>query len=312
MVTNGSMPILNLFVWQRGDAMTASRQTVSDPIQSISLNGAEFAYQTAGADDGETIIVLHGGRGIGDHTGDFEAFRQLSGDRRLLAYDMRGCGRSSLTPPYTFDVFADDLEAFRQHFCGEGKLIVIGGSFGGMIALTYAVRHPHGLSHLILRGTAPSHHHEAEALANIKARLHKAPSASVAMVEKIFSDQIINDVELRLIWHALQPLYFETFDPDASLERTRRMYLHAQTHNALFADKSYDLRADLPSIDVPTLVIVGAEDWICPLSQSCIIADTVPGAELFVVESANHSVHIEANAAVIEKIRAFLKRSAGA
>jgi len=281
-------------------------ESLEENVKRLSLRGAEFVYQDAGPRGGETIVVLHGGRGIGDHRSDFKAFLPLADERRLIAYDMRGCGQSSLTPPYTFEDFADDLDAIRRHFCGDGKIILVGGSFGGMIALTYAVRHPQGLSHLVLRGTAPSHHHEAEAIANFKARLGKAPSASLRMVEKIFSDAVVDDIELRLIWLVLQPLYFERFDPDQALELTRRMHLHAETHNALFKDKSYDLRDRLAGIGVPTLVIVGAEDWICPPSQSRLIAERIPGAELFEVQGANHAVHIEANREVIGRIRRFL------
>lgn len=184
--------------------------------------------------------------------------------------------------------------------------IVHGGAFGGMIALTYALRHQAGLSHLILRGTAPLHHHQAEALSNIKARLDKATSASVGMVERMFSDQVVDDTELMLIWAALQPLYFEKFDPDCSLERTRTMRFHAVTHNALFANKDYDLRPRPHEIAVPTLVICGGADWICPPCQSRLIAEAVPGAELFMVENANHAVHVEAHDAVMARVRAFL------
>lgn len=277
-------------------------------MKTIQLNGADFVYDIASEGKDETIIVLHGGRGIGDHRGDFKAFAPLTDSFRVLAYDQRGCGSTSLTPPYTFNQFADDLEAFRQHFLGERKLILIGGSFGGMIALTYAVKYGDKLSHLILRGTAASHHHEAEAIANFNARLSKATSASIGMVEKLFSDKVVDDTELRLIWLALQPLYFEKFDPDAALERTRALRLHAETHNALFADKSYDLLDKLASIQVPTLVVVGGNDWICPPSQSRIIADKVPGAEYLEIAGANHPVHVEASAQVLPAIRDFIAR----
>ncbi len=281
----------------------------ADAPKSIVLNGATFTYDVAGETHDETIVVLHGGRGIGDHRTDFNAFRPLANNYRLLAYDQRGCGTSSLTPPYTFAQYADDLEAMRLSLCGGKPMVLIGGSFGGMIALTYAVKYgAAGLSHLILRGTAPSHHHEAEAIANFKARLHKAPSASLRMVEKMFSD-VIDDTELRLIWLALQPLYFETFDADAALERTRTLHLHAQTHNALFATKDYDLRDRLADIAVPTLVIVGGADWICPPSQSRLIAQSIPGAELLEIPGANHAVHVEANGPVLAGIRAFLART---
>lgn len=116
--------------------------------------------------------MLHGGRGIGDHRGDFEAFLPLTERCRVIAYDQRGCGESSLTPPFTFDQFNDDLEAIPLALIGEKPVIVLGGSFGGMIALSYAVKYPQGLSHLILRGTAARHDHEALALENFRQRLH--------------------------------------------------------------------------------------------------------------------------------------------
>jgi proline iminopeptidase len=280
-------------------------------MNTIHLNGADFVYDIAGQTHDQTIIVLHGGRGIGDHRGDFQVFKPLADQFRVLAYDQRGCGATSLTPPYTFNQFADDLEAFRRHFLGDRKLILIGGSFGGMIALTYAVKYGDKLSHLILRGTAASHHHEAEAIANFNARLHKATSASIGMVDKMFSDKVVDDVELRLIWLALQPLYYEKFDPDAAMEKTRTLQLHAKTHNELFKDKSYDLLDKLAGITVPTFVVCGGEDWICPPSQSRIIADKVPGAEYLEVPGANHPVHAEKPEIVLPAIRDFIARRHG-
>ncbi|UGA49318.1 MULTISPECIES: alpha/beta fold hydrolase [Dickeya] len=275
-------------------------------MAEIVVNGATLVYAQAGESHPQAVIILHGGRGIGDHRGDFQAFLPLADRYHLIAYDQRGCGRSSLTPPFTFDQLVDDLDAVRRQLAGDKPVIVLGGSFGGMIALSYALKYPQGLSHLILRGTAPSHHHEAQAVANFKARLHKAPSASLAMIDKLFSDRVTDDVELRLIWLALQPLYYEQFDADAALERTRTLSLHAATHNALFADKAYDLRHRLADIQTPTLVVVGGEDWICPPEQSRLIAEGIPGARYLEIAGANHPVHIEQNARVLAAIRAFL------
>ncbi|WP_350312304.1 alpha/beta fold hydrolase [Dickeya fangzhongdai] len=275
-------------------------------MAEIVVNGATLVYAQAGESHPQAVIILHGGRGIGDHRGDFQAFLPLADRYHLIAYDQRGCGRSSLTPPFTFDQLVDDLDAVRRQLAGDKPVIVLGGSFGGMIALSYALKYPQGLSHLILRGTAPSHHHEAQAVANFKARLHKAPSASLAMIDKLFSDRVTDDVELRLIWLALQPLYYEQFDADAALERTRTLSLHAATHNALFADKAYDLRHRLTDIQTPTLVVVGGEDWICPPEQSRLIAEGIPGARYLEIAGANHPVHIEQNARVLAAIRAFL------
>lgn len=280
-------------------------------MPTITLNNATFVYDDVGDPDAEVIIALHGGRGIGDRHGEFNAYKVLSDRYRVIAYDQRGCGETSLTPPYTFEQLADDVEAFRVNLCGGRKIILEGGSFGGMIALTYAVKYQQNLSHLILRGTAASYHHEDDAMVVFKQRIHKATSASVAMLDKMFSDKVADDMELRLIWLALQPLYYENFDADAALARTRTMHLHAETHNALFKERRYDLRDKLAEISVPTLVICGAEDWICPPNHSRLIAQRIPNAELLEVPGANHAVHNEAPETVIAAIRAFLAKTDG-
>lgn len=273
----------------------------------IKLNQAQFFYSVAGEQNSRPMVVLHGGRGIGDHIGDFKAYFPLASQFKLIGYDQRGCGRSSLTPPISFEQLTDDLEAVRKSLGGSKKMVLIGGSFGGMIALCYAIKYPGSLSHLILRGTAPSHHHEKEAIENCIARLHKASSASAKMVHKLFS-ATEDDLELRLIWLALQPLYFEKFDADAALARTKQMYFHADTHKTLFENKEqYDLRGRLKEITAKTLVIVGANDWICPPSQSRIIAENIPNAELLEVPNCNHAVHVEANEEVVSAIREFIK-----
>lgn len=273
----------------------------------IELNGARFRYRIAGEGNPRTLFLLHGGRGFGDYSGEWAAYGALSDRYRVIAYDQRGCGQSSITYPMSFRQYADDLDAFRRHFCGEdGQIILQGGSFGGMIALTYAVHYQRHLSQLILRGTAPSHHHEAEAVETFKARIAQVPSASPAMIDKLFSDTIADDLEARLIWFALQPLYYEHFDPDAALERTRTMYCHAETHNAMFREKEHDLRALLPQMTVPVLAFCGEKDWICPPSQTKLIAELCPNAQAWLVPGANHACHHEKNAEVLARIRAFL------
>jgi len=225
---------------------------------------------------------------------------------RLIAYDHRGCGQSSLSPPYTFDQLVEDVEGVRLSL-DLGRINLAGGSFGGMIALLYALKYPQNLRRLILRGTAASYHHEEQALQNCKARLHKACSASINMCRKLFSADVEDDLELRLIWFALQPLYYEQFDPDAALAKVRQMHVHADTHNALFSIKeSYDVRDRLHEIQVPTLVVVGSKDWICPVSESQFIADHIPNARLVVFEGCNHAAHIEDNAKFVQMVREFM------
>lgn len=280
-------------------------------MPQVTLDGVTFTYSIAGENNARTIFTLHGGRGAGDHRNDFAVFSELADTYRVISFDQRGHGKTTDTPPFTFTQLADDVESLRRHFCGDDQAIVIGGSFGGMIALTYAIRHPKSLSHLVLRGTAPSHETEDDAIAIVKDRRDRVPSLSLEMIDHLFSDKVASDTEFRLLWLAIQPLYSENFDPQAAFERTRDMDVHLQAHNDLYtpeAKAGYDVRARLGEIIAPTLIVVGETDWICPPSQSRIIAAGIPDAELHEIPGANHAVHAQKREIVLPLIREFLAR----
>ncbi|KAJ6602541.1 prolyl aminopeptidase [Mycena vulgaris] len=278
-------------------------------MPQLALNDVLFEYSIAGPTNGSLIILLHGGRGFGTHGSDFRAYQPLTDRYRVLGFDFRGHGQSACAPPhtYTFAQLVEDIEAFRAHFAGEAKAVVAGGSFGGYLAQQYALTYPERVSHLVLRGTAPSHHHEEEALATFAARLHRAPNASIEMVHKVFS-AFEDDVEFQLIMFALGPLYVETYDANAALKRNRGVIYRAETHNALYseAEKYFDYRADLGRVAAKTLVIVGEHDWICPPGQSKLMAERIPNARLVLVPGANHSVQVEKNAVFVQAVRELL------
>lgn len=94
----------------------------------------------------------------GDHKSDFAAYPSLVDRYRLLSFDFRGHGQSSQTKPYNFGQIVDDIEVLRQRFGGDEQCIICGGSFGGFLARQYAITYPSKVTHLILRGTAPSYH----------------------------------------------------------------------------------------------------------------------------------------------------------
>ncbi|ORY29318.1 prolyl aminopeptidase [Naematelia encephala] len=280
------------------------------PLSYVEINGARLAYRTIGDPSLPLFITLHGGRGFGSHGSDFRAYAPLSNHYRIVSPDYRGHGLSSFTPPFTFAQIVEDIDALRKHFVGEARAVICGGSFGGYLAQQYAITFPDGVSHLILRGTAPSHEHEAEALEILQQRLERAPMASTSMLAKVFG-AFKDDDEMRLVMFALGPLYAEsTYDPDQGLESARKTIYRAESHNALYSEeeKYFDYRPRLREITAPTLIVVGDKDWICPPSQSEIIHKGVSGSELLVVPGANHSVHHEKNELVIAAIRDFLGR----
>ncbi|KAK1448663.1 hypothetical protein CMEL01_07978 [Colletotrichum melonis] len=277
-------------------------------VDFVNINGARLAYRLAGPEDAPLMITLHGGRGMGDHKSDFKVYGQLSDKIRVISFDYRGHGQSSLTKPYTFEQIVDDIEAVRQHFIGDDQVIICGGSFGGFLAQHYAIKYAPKVSHLILRGTAPSHHHEASAIKTLEARIHKVPSFSVDMLKNKVFGAYESDREFQLVYFAMMPLYRETFDPDAALKSNLDGVYVAESHNDLYSEKEkyFDYTEQLSKITAKTLVVVGGKDWICPPENSKLIAERIPGARLLLVEGANHGVHAEKPEVVLGEIRKHL------
>src|SRR5581483_12448822 len=105
---------------------------------------------------GAPIVVIHGGPGMdsGSLRGDLTP---LEANHRLVYYDQRGGGRSSLpadTKLLTIDHHVDDLEALRKHL-GIDKITIVAHSFGPAIAAQYAIKYPEHIDRMIFLGPIP-------------------------------------------------------------------------------------------------------------------------------------------------------------
>ena len=99
------------------------------------------------------MILLHGGPGY-DHSTLRPYFDRYSDTHQLIYLDHRGCGRSTgARDSWYLDQWADDIAVFCSRLGIEAP-VVFGQSFGGMVAMHYAARHPAGVSRLILSSTA--------------------------------------------------------------------------------------------------------------------------------------------------------------
>lgn len=102
-----------------------------------------------------TLICMHGGPGF-DHTSFKPAFSALADVAQIVYYDHRGHGRSDPRPreEWTLDTWADDIVRLCDAL-GIGKPIVLGQSFGGMVAQKYIARHPGHPGKVVISSTAP-------------------------------------------------------------------------------------------------------------------------------------------------------------
>src|SRR5438105_5235280 len=124
------------------------------------VNGTELFYSQVGA--GLPTLVMHGGLGL-DHTYLHPWLDPLGDVLQLTYYDHRGNGRSARPPMHTLTHpgLAADADALRA-FLGFERMAILASSYGGFIALRYALDFSERLSHLILVGTAPTYGYSDE------------------------------------------------------------------------------------------------------------------------------------------------------
>ena len=120
----------------------------------VDIDGAKLVPDGMTMRERPTVILLHGGPGF-DHTAFKATYASLAEIAQVVYYDHRGNGRSEHGPQelWTLDQWADDLRTLCD-VLGIERPVVFGASFGGFVALNYALRHPDHPARLILLSTA--------------------------------------------------------------------------------------------------------------------------------------------------------------
>jgi 3-oxoadipate enol-lactonase len=212
-------------------------------------------------------------------------------DHRVIAMNLRGFGGAPLSAPYSIADLADDAvaELDRQ---GVPMATVCGLSMGGYVALAIAQRHAARLAGLVLADTragADSPDGKKGRDTGIATVREKGVAAFVApLVDKLLSPQAPADLKARV--RALG----ERQSPDAIIAALTAL-----------RDRP-DRTAELPSIRVPTLVIVGSADGVTPPSESRAMATAIPGAKLVEIPGAGHLSNLEQPAAFNSALAEFV------
>lgn len=279
----------------------------------VTVNGARLYFDVEGsglvADGGSmkakpTLVLLHGGPGL-DHTMFKPAFSNLADVAQIVYYDHRGNGRSERSPRETWNLaqWGDDVKGLCDAL-GIERPIVLGLSFGGMVAQSYATRHPDHPARLILSSTAaqmdfPTIFAAFEQIGGPEAR---------AIAEAYW---LTPSPERRARYReACFPLYRPRPDPDTEAGKRAivndDMSVHfAGPHNEM---GRMDFRAGLKTIRCPVLVLAGDRDPITPIAFSETIAQGLP-RELVQFErfaGCGHGVHIDEPERAFRLMREFI------
>ncbi|MDX6742226.1 alpha/beta fold hydrolase [Actinocorallia sp. A-T 12471] len=276
---------------------------VRDTNLYFDVEGAGLVHYKGTWREKPVIVALHGGPG-GEHSAYKPVLSGLADKAQIIYLDHRGSGRSARGPreSYTLENNVEDLEALRLHL-GLEKIALLGASYGGMVALSYAVRYGENLSHLVAVATTPSHRFLPRAQEILAER---GTPEQRAAAEPLWTGTFGSEDQLREYFEILGPLYSRTYD--LAEARKKRRILSPDALNEGFAGflRAYDVSADLPRITVPTLVLGARHDWICAPEFSVEIARGIPGADLRIFEESGHSILSDEPEAFLDAVRGFL------
>jgi pimeloyl-ACP methyl ester carboxylesterase len=287
----------------------------------VSVNGVRLFFDVEGsklAPDGPvmrekpTLLLLHGGPGA-DHSIHRPAYSALSDIVQIVYLDHRGNGRSDDGPreSWTLAQWGDDVRAFCDTI-GIVDPIVMGASFGGMVALAYATRHPAHPSKLVLISTAAAGGEDRERRVELFERFGGPEVGTLArrrfLETRGHPDQASLDAWARL---ALPHYTRIPRHPDMARRAVNRSEVLRWFTRPDGESDSFDMRGDLGRIKCPTLVLGGEDDPIHPIESQADIAAALPPhlVQFERFADCRHAVIPDAPERAFAVIRDFILRS---
>jgi proline-specific peptidase len=285
--------------------------------------GHEVYYRLFGSGD-ETLVGLHGGPGA-DHR-YLTRLGELAGDGlQVLLYDQLGSGRSDVPDDpslWTVPRFVEELEVVRKEL-GLGRVHVLGQSWGGMLALQYALDHPEGVRSLVLSNTASS---VAECFRGMtQLRLDLGADLFTQMVMHEGSGDVESDAYKAMVTqlyvrHLRRSTPFEVERSIREFEEVMAPLMDVgPAYFAMWGPHEFLLTGSLADWDVtdrlgeitaPTLILCG---WYDEVDLRChrILADGIADNEFLIFGNSSHVTILEKEGdAYLGVVKDFVRRAA--
>jgi pimeloyl-ACP methyl ester carboxylesterase len=253
----------------------------------------KLAHDDGGS--GPVVVLLHGfplSRAMWQHQR-----KAIESTHRLIAPDLRGHGESAAPEGvYSMDAMADDVVELLDELRIDQPIVLGGLSMGGYVALSLVCRYPRRVRALMLIDT------RAAADTPEAARLREAAAQSVLQANHARS--IIETMVPRLFGKSTLEQHPERVGPIlAEMEKTSAQGVAGALRGMA---RRPDRRAELASIKVPTLVMVGQDDVISPVADAREIAEALPDARLEVIPASGHLAPYENPSTANEAMLRFL------
>jgi proline iminopeptidase len=275
-------------------------------MTKLSIRGISLNVEVMGR--GYPLVLMHGGPGADLYT--MLSYKPLKNAFTLVFYDHRCNGRSVCpdVTTMTMENLTADADTLRDAL-GFKKWAVLGHSFGGNVALEYALRYPNNLTHLILVNTGGDYIWPRERAAELLAKRGFSPELA-DLARRHFSgqfepkDMLTNLMKLR-----------KAYNPYTGLAQLPEMLYPAlktklRPETMIFAGQTYlqnwTVMDRLGEINVPTLVLAGREDFVYPPESQEQLTAAIPNSHLVFIDRAGHNPHDERQAETLKAVREFM------
>jgi proline iminopeptidase len=206
----------------------------------------------------------------------------------------------------------DDLDRVRRHF-GLESMAILGHSWGGLLAMEYASRHPGRLTQLILMNTAPASHQDVQAFRRHLRGIRPAGDAQAMQTLALSAEYRAGDLDVETAYYRIhyRPALHAPELLDRLLPRLRTNFtpervltaraIEDRLYDQTWSSPGYDLLPKLRRLAVPTLVLHGENDFV-PVDLVAHVAEAIPAARLAVLPQCGHFAYLEAPDAVMRHV----------
>ncbi len=276
------------------------------------INGTQIFCKSIGT--GIPLVILHGGPGL-DHSYLLPQMEKLADTYELIFFDQRGCGKSSIrvdSTAMTLDALVEDIDRIRDAY-NLNTMNLMGHSWGGLLAMYYAIKHGDRLNSLILVNSTPP-------TSELRSASFKIIGEMTTRDDSIAQVSLAQTTEFKRRDPAAMQKFFRllfrgsfryrqmadqltlTFGPDYGARSKLLQYLAKDPQL-----QTYDLLSRLEKITCPVLII-GSDYDLAPPESNELIHNHIEGSRYVVMKNCGHFPFIEAPGQFFPLVREFLEK----
>ncbi|NOG44292.1 MAG: alpha/beta fold hydrolase [Calditrichaeota bacterium] len=262
----------------------------------VETDGIQTFYRKIGS--GPILVVVHGGPGL-DHSYMLPHWEILSKKFTLIFYDQRGTGKTSSkvdSSLISMNQFVEDLEALRTGL-NLSKINLIGHSWGGLLAMNYALRYSENINKIILANSIGPSYDDLNSFVYMRNESFTEEDVEIQKTIMAKSGFVTGDREV--ITSLLQEIFKVYFDEPSNLQKLN-LTISKNTAKNIFKINglmlkelvAYNIQNKLQNLKIPSLVIHGENDLIT-LESSKKILQSLVNARLEIIKNCGHFPAIE-------------------